>query len=96
MHDFLGVDEQCLDRVRFQFGSGAGAPTERAEAEGDDFKVVRPFGSFPCGDLEKEQQRCVPFGALTVPMGNGARYPLGRAVSSVAARRHGTPREARK
>jgi hypothetical protein len=52
--DLVGVDEECLDGVRFQFGSGAGAPAERTETEGDGFKVVGPFGSFPCRDFEQE------------------------------------------
>jgi hypothetical protein len=52
--DFSGVDEECLDGVRFQFGSGAGAPAECSEAKGDGFKVVCPSGSFPCRDFEQE------------------------------------------
>lgn len=52
--DLSGLDEECLDGVRFEFGSGAGAPAECAEAEGDGVKVVGPAGAFPCCDLEQE------------------------------------------
>lgn len=52
--DLLGIDEECLDGVRFQSGSGAGAPAECSEAEGDGFKVVGPSGSFACRDFEQE------------------------------------------
>ena len=52
--DFPGVDEECVDGSRFQFGSGAGAPAECAETEGDGFKVVGRSGSVPCRDLEQE------------------------------------------
>jgi hypothetical protein len=47
--DFPGVDEQCPEGVRFQFSSGAGAPTERAETEGDCSKVVSLFRSVGAG-----------------------------------------------
>ena len=49
---FVGVGQECLDGVRFQFGSGVATPAECAEAEGDGFKVVGPTGSFPCRDFE--------------------------------------------
>jgi hypothetical protein len=52
--DFPGVDEESLDGVRFQFGSGAGPPAERTEAEGDGFNVVGLAGSSPSRDLEEE------------------------------------------
>ncbi|MCU1554159.1 MAG: hypothetical protein JWM13_1645 [Arthrobacter sp.] len=52
--DLVGVDEECLDGVRFQFGSGVGPPAECFEAEGDGLQVVSPAGSLPCRDLEQE------------------------------------------